>query len=852
MPPRNKGKTPQKEASSSEEDEIVLLSPTTSSKRYVKPTVAKLTATKEKKSSSSSEVEEEEFTFKPTKVVTLVPPKSYTVQSPIIPVGKNITKTIMTPKEKQEPVIIKPKSSLDVKKLSTLESKEKQEPVIIKPKSSFNMKKLVKQKELFVDILEPKILKKLELNNLPEAIVNNIFQFAGSKAELMFITATKERTDKFIASHHMDFSNVEITLDDFKKLDIRYPNMIYTGLNFSFGYSQKIDLSHLNRNGKNLLLKKLKIESKFAYIDLLDFVSFSNLESLDITGFVKNMKELPKFTKLKKLSIKQIYIYKHKSLEVFNPKIFANMPSLEELSLDHGTAAENAAMDQATISKISNLNLTEFSDMKTIHKITLNDFTIANTPAFPRCPTLVELILKECTITNLEILISDYQLTTLTLQNMFQISMEGIQTQKELTTLILDNIQIPTQNDLIVLAKCLELTTVRIKQNDTYEVKSISLDFIPYLPKLTTLDLTMSITSLQPLEKCPVLTNLKIKSYNQDLPLELKLPLIKGEYTGLTSLDISLIPLDIEDIKLIAAHTNLDSLSLLFPVGNNINNLHSLASLHNLRTLSLNNQLQDYSFLFGMIKLEKFKSLYIKGDLRTIFNVNNALVSLEITIGVELKTLDGIERLTKLQYLGLHNLVLRNTEITDIDPIFRLKNLETLSLIGFTNLVKFNINSVMPNFRTMNISNSPLIALKGMRYCPVLSVMTLISIQIEDITDISDCVNLEQLTLIHCDKLIDISAISKCQKLTQIKISNCDLVADISPLVNCKLLENISLWGLNSVKEVAPLNTLPHLKLVDTRECKGIIDFSAFVEGLSPSVEFYSLKTKEKVTKLTM
>ena len=82
----------------------------------------------------------------------------------------------------------------------------------------------------------------------------------------------------------------------------------------------------------------------------------------------------------------------------------------------------------------------------------------------------------------------------------------------------------------------------------------------------------------------------------------------------------------------------------------------------------------------------------------------------------------------------------------------------------------------------------------------------------EDLTGISNLLNLEQLSIAHCDNLTDISALKNLSNLEQLSINSCDNLTDISAvgeLSNCTSLE---LDMLEGVTDVTPLKKMTNLE----------------------------------------
>lgn len=230
------------------------------------------------------------------------------------------------------------------------------------------------------------------------------------------------------------------------------------------------------------------------------------------------------------------------------------------------------------------------------------------------------------------------------------------------------------------------------------------------------------------------------------------------------------------------------------------------------------------------------------------------IISLDITRDDEnssIYSLEGIEELSNLK-----NLSLENNIVTDLSPLFKIKQLDYLNVSGnpisdFSFIQKINglKKLYMDNMLYLNnlsqlgdLSNIELLAIGGnnikdfshlypysnitslyitegnlsdvsfLKNMTQLKYLDLSDNYINDLSVLSELTYLKELIL-PTNKIEDISPLSKLKKLEKLDI-NYNFIKDISPLNSCKDIVSLHLIE-NYVKDISSLSDLKKLKQID-------------------------------------
>ena len=108
-----------------------------------------------------------------------------------------------------------------------------------------------------------------------------------------------------------------------------------------------------------------------------------------------------------------------------------------------------------------------------------------------------------------------------------------------------------------------------------------------------------------------------------------------------------------------------------------------------------------------------------------------------------------------------------------------------------------------------------------------------------ELTD-GDYAAVKSISIHHSGNLDDISLISKCVNLQQLDLMNGGVLEDIKPLANLTKLESVGLWG-NKVSDLSPLSKLINIKYLNLTYCP--------VTDITPLAGLKNLKRVEGLKK---
>lgn len=164
---------------------------------------------------------------------------------------------------------------------------------------------------------------------------------------------------------------------------------------------------------------------------------------------------------------------------------------------------------------------------------------------------------------------------------------------------------------------------------------------------------------------------------------------------------------------------NLTTLSFYSPSG--INDLSPLAELTSLVSLHIFIQVQDFSPLSGLVNVRVLIIENPVNDLSFLHNLQG-LVSLQLSLGPDIRSLQGLEHLT-----NLHNLKIRGaTHLADISALAFLGNsLETFHCHDCLSLTNIGPLACLPNLRQVDFAGSPVANVTPLGKCEKLEELGL-------------------------------------------------------------------------------------------------------------------------------
>lgn len=235
--------------------------------------------------------------------------------------------------------------------------------------------------------------------------------------------------------------------------------------------------------------------------------------------------------------------------------------------------------------------------------------------------------------------------------------------------------------------------------------------------------------------------------------------------------------------------------------------------------------------------------------------------------GSELKSLNHLSNLTALQFLKIDGV---QTQIIDISPLSKLKNLTALALSSkvkidlsplssLPGLIKlsldckssFNINT-LNSIKSLSIQNLEKSQFEKVGQLRQLQDLNLSGKQIDSIETIQSLTNLRTLNL-NNTKVNDISSLANIQSLKSLHCYGSN-VEDLRPLSN---LMNLAYLDISSTKvvDLSPLSTLPMLQTLycsntQIRDLSPLSDLKKLQSLSCDSTQISDLRPISNLTKL--
>lgn len=95
-----------------------------------------------------------------------------------------------------------------------------------------------------------------------------------------------------------------------------------------------------------------------------------------------------------------------------------------------------------------------------------------------------------------------------------------------------------------------------------------------------------------------------------------------------------------------------------------------------------------------------------------------------------------------------------------------------------------------------------------------------------DISAISNLANLQRLDISYCEKLTDISALGNLANLQKLRIDGCKKLTDISALSNLANLQELSIGDCDELTDISTLSNFAGIQSVYLRDCENLTDVS--------------------------
>ena len=185
-----------------------------------------------------------------------------------------------------------------------------------------------------------------------------------------------------------------------------------------------------------------------------------------------------------------------------------------------------------------------------------------------------------------------------------------------------------------------------------------------------------------------------------------------------------------------------------------------------------------------------------------------------------IQRLEGLEHLTNLRFLNLSD-----NAISDMTPLARLTNLDSLALSSNPLLTDVTPLASLTNLKWLRLGDNDLLT---------------------DLSPLRSLTNLRSLYLDANDLLMDLSPLDSLTNLRHLRLTNNDLLADVNPLANLTNLRHLRLMGnplLTNVNPLANLTNLDTLRMHSkgNRSC-AVSDLSDFgLPGKLPNLKLITV-----------
>ena len=281
----------------------------------------------------------------------------------------------------------------------------------------------------------------------------------------------------------------------------------------------------------------------------------------------------------------------------------------------------------------------------------------------------------------------------------------------------------------------------------------------------------------------------------------------------------------------------------------------NMASAGNKRILSfLSERLKKPSAELTDEDYAAVKSIDIRhtGNLDDISLISKCvnLQHLDLMNGAVLEDIKPLENLTKLE-----SVILFGNKVSDLSPLSKLINLKYLDLNGcpasdltplhgLKSLEDLRLGAKISKEQVAQFKeHHPYVAI-GYRNQPAeerikRAIRQRLKNYSAELTD-EDYAAVKSIRIIHTGNLDDISLISKCVNLQQLDLMNGGVLEDIKPLANLTKLESVGLWG-NKVSDLSPLSKLINIKYLNLTYCP--------VTDITPLAGLKNLKRVEGLKK---
>lgn len=259
---------------------------------------------------------------------------------------------------------------------------------------------------------------------------------------------------------------------------------------------------------------------------------------------------------------------------------------------------------------------------------------------------------------------------------------------------------------------------------------------------------------------------------------------IDGEGGFYYSVNTSITDLSALDLRSVSG-------CIYMPELNNITSLSFLSSITNIHSLSMERceQIADISPISGLTSLQilRFISTCAFTDYSPLSTLTS-LTDLKLEYAGSCDDISFLNNMSNLSYLNISGVTVTSG---DLSPLSHLTSLKTLILqdMHSINVSEVSFLSNLTLLESLKLSNFP---------------------SLQDISSITNLTSLKFLQLFSLQSLKDISPITNLTSLEELSLSSMP-VDDISPINNLKSLTSLELTSLN-ITDLSPISDLTKVK----------------------------------------
>ena len=251
----------------------------------------------------------------------------------------------------------------------------------------------------------------------------------------------------------------------------------------------------------------------------------------------------------------------------------------------------------------------------------------------------------------------------------------------------------------------------------------------------------------------------------------------------------------------------------------------------------------------------------VSGKLKTIYDNSSSNInihdlyykpSLYITYYCYcLQPLSDLIHLTDLNIIYSHN-----TDISQLQSVKYLVNLNSLTLTQCFNLSSLDDIQYLKQIKMLSISEAPrLIDIYHIQYLDKLSQLSLCGCHIlTDISYINHLIQLEKLYLYTCINIYNIESIQYLSKLQTLDLYNCKSIYDISPLYGMLSIEELTLYTdkhciISNIEIIETLKNIKSLKLQCNENTNTILYTTQILEKFHylEKIQLYNCSTMKDI-----